>query len=110
MNQTLAFAVLIALMLVAANVPFLSERVFGILPWRRHGEPAIKSFWLRFVEVLIFYCVVIGIGFAFEGQLGNRFTQAWDFYAITLAIFLVCAYPGFVWRYLMRRRGANRRG
>lgn len=105
MNQTLAFAVLLALMLVAANIPFLSERVFGILPWRRNGQPAVKSFWLRFLEVLVFYGIVIGIGFAFEGQLGNRFSQDWDFYAITLAIFLVCAYPGFVWRYLRRRRG-----
>lgn len=106
MSQTLAIVVLIALMVVAANIPFLSERVLGLIPLRRAGQPHVKSFWLRVGEVLVFYAVLIMIGFAFEAQLGNRFTQGWQFYAITLAVFLVCAYPGFVWRYLMRRRGA----
>jgi len=80
--------------------------VMGLVPWRRAGVPQVKSFWLRVGEVLVFYAIVIAIGFAFESQLGNRFAQGWQFYAITLAVFLVCAYPGFVWRYLMRRRGA----
>lgn len=106
MNQTLAIVVLIGLMAIAANIPFLSERVLGLVPWRRAGVPVVKSFWLRLAEVLVFYTIVILIGFAFESQLGNRFYQGWQFYAITLALFLVCAYPGFVWRYLMRRRGA----
>ncbi len=110
MNQTLAFVVLIALMVVAANIPFVSERVLGIFTWKRGGQPAVKSFWLRFLEVLVFYGVVIAIGFAFEAQLGNRFVQTWEFFAITLGVFLVCAYPGFVWRYLMRRRGARHHG
>lgn len=109
MSQSLAFAVLIILMLVAANIPFVSERVLGVFPWRPRREGKGKSFWLRFLEVLVFYGIVVVIGFAFEAQLGNRFRQTWEFYAVTLAIFLVCAYPGFVWRYLMRRRGVRPR-
>ena len=103
-NQTLAYAVLIVLMVVAANIPFVSERVLGIIGWKKNGQPTTKSFWLRLLEVLVLYVIVVLVGFAFEAQLGNRFAQGWEFYAITLAIFVVCAYPGFVWRYLRRRR------
>ena len=47
MNQTLAVWLLIALALVSANLPFLTERVFAVLPWKRAGQPAAKPFWLR---------------------------------------------------------------
>jgi len=110
MNQTLAIAVLIALMAVAANIPFVSERLLGVVPWHRREAGAAKPFWLRLLELLVLYAVVIAIGFAFESRLGNRFAQTWEFYAITLAVFLVCAYPGFVWRYLMRHKGVRSTG
>jgi hypothetical protein len=35
--------------------------------------------------------------------IGNVFTQRWEFYAITLSLFVVMAFPGFVFRYLLRR-------
>ena len=43
------------------------------------------------------------LGFTFESALGNRFAQTWEFYAITLSLYLVLAYPGFVYRYLFKR-------
>ena len=43
------------------------------------------------------------LGFTFESVLGNRFAQTWEFYAITLSLYLVLAYPGFVYRYLFKR-------
>ncbi|WP_313622228.1 DUF2818 family protein [Achromobacter sp.] len=103
MNQTLAVWLLIALALVSANLPFLTERVFAVLPWKQGGAAAPKPFWLRLVEVLVFYAIVGALGFAFESALGNRFAQTWEFYAITLSLFLVLAYPGFVYRYLFKR-------
>ena len=102
MNQTAAVWLLIALALVSANLPFLSERVFALLPYKRAGVHAPKPFWLRLCEVLVWYAVVGLLGFAFEAQLGNRFAQAWEFYAITFSLFLVLGYPGFVYRYLSR--------
>ncbi|ARP75690.1 MULTISPECIES: DUF2818 family protein [Bordetella] len=104
MNQTAAVWLLIALALVSANLPFLSERVFALLPYKRGGVHAPKPFWLRLCEVLVWYAVVGLLGFAFEAQLGNRFAQAWEFYAITLSLFLVLGYPGFVYRYLYKKR------
>ncbi|CFO08103.1 membrane protein [Bordetella pertussis] len=54
--------------------------------------------------MLVWYAVVGLLGFAFEAQLGNRFAQAWEFYAITFSLFLVLGYPGFVYRYLYKKR------
>ncbi|VCU70976.1 hypothetical protein PIGHUM_03056 [Pigmentiphaga humi] len=103
MKQTLAIYVLILLALVTANLPFLSERVFGALAFRRGGTPAVKPFWVRLAEVLVLYLVVGAVGLAFEASLGNVFQQGWQFYAITLTLYLVLAYPGFVYRYLFKR-------
>jgi Protein of unknown function (DUF2818). len=103
MDQALAVWLLIALALASANLPFLTERVLAVLPWKRNGQPAPKPFWLRLAEVLVYYVIVGALGFAAEASLGNRFAQGWEFYAITLCLYLVLAYPGFVYRYLLRR-------
>lgn len=66
-----------------------------------------KPFFPRLLEVLVLYALVGTLGFAFESSIGNPFAQTWEFYAITLSLFLVLAYPGFVYRYLMRRRKAH---
>lgn len=105
MGQTPAVAVVLVVMMVGANLPFLTERVFGLFSWRRGAEA--KPFWLRLAEALVLYALALIVGFALEARMGNRFEQAWEFYAITLAVFLVCGYPGFVWRYLLRRRRAG---
>jgi len=43
------------------------------------------------------------VGWAFESALGNVFPQNWEFFAITLTLFAVLAFPGFVFRYLLKR-------
>jgi hypothetical protein len=109
MNQTLAVWLLIILAALAANLPFLTERIFGLFPFRRGGAPAVKPFWLRLGEALVLYFLIGFVGYAFEGELGNRFQQGWEFYAITLCLYVVLGYPGFVYRYLYRRgsKGAS---
>lgn len=102
MNTTVAIALVIALMLVLANLPFFTERVLGVVGWHKAG--ALKPFWVRVLELVVGYAVVVAVGFALESRIGNRFDQGWEFYAITGTLFLVCGYPGFVWRYLRRQR------
>lgn len=175
MNQSFAVWLLIGLSLLTANLPFILERPFLVLPWTQKGEPTApawlqwifsllffglliglayfsftliggafisasdplsallfmvkalgmvalivlllvypgwrarshtieKSFFVRLLEVLVFYALVGLLGFAFEINIGNSFAQTWEFYAVTLSLFLVLGYPGFVYRYLMRRR------
>jgi Protein of unknown function (DUF2818). len=76
--------------------------------WRSKDRVVKKSFFERLLEVLVFYVLVGALGFALEANMGNSFSQTWEFYAITLCLFLVLAYPGFVYHYLLRH-GRHRR-
>jgi hypothetical protein len=48
--------------------------------------------------------VVGAIGLLFERRVGQIAPQGWEFYAVTAALFIVLAFPGFTWRYLMKHR------
>ena len=52
----------------------------------------------------LMYFVVLGLARALEAARGPVYPQNWEFYAVTVFLFLVLAYPGFVWRYLWKRR------
>lgn len=92
------FVVMLAVM--AANLPFINERVLGVVPWRM----TVKPLWVRLGELIVLYFLVGGIAYLLEARIGNTFRQGWEFYAITGCLFLVLAYPGFVFRYLRRKR------
>ena len=92
------FIVLLAV--AAANVPFLNQRLFGAVPF----GAAKKSGWIRIGELIVLYFVVGALGFMLEARAGNRFEQGWQFYAITFCLFLVFAFPGFTFQYLVKRR------
>ncbi|WP_118182041.1 DUF2818 family protein [Paraburkholderia phosphatilytica] len=92
------FIVLVAL--VGANLPFLNQRLFAFVPMRAEK----KSAWLRIGELIVLYFAVGALGFLLEARAGNRFEQGWQFYAITFSLFVVAAFPGFAWQYLVKRR------
>jgi hypothetical protein len=85
---------------VAANLPFLLDRhLLAVIPLK-----ASKSLAVRLAELVAWYLLVGGLGLALEQRAGRIAPQGWEFYAITGALFLTFAFPGFVWRYLLRRR------
>lgn len=92
------FIVLLAL--VGANLPFFNQRLFAVAPL----PAAKKSAWIRIAELIVLYFAVGLIGFYLEARAGNRFEQGWQFYAITVSLFVVCAFPGFTFQYLVKRR------
>ena len=100
MDVSVSAWLVILLAVGAANIPFFNERLFALIPL----PLALKPVWLRLVELLILYFVVLAIAWALEERIGNVFRQGWEFYVITACLFLVFAFPGFVWRYLRRRR------
>lgn len=63
-----------------------------------------KPFIDRLLEAMVGYVLIGTLGFTLELDMGNAFPQRWEFYAVTLALFLVLGYPGFVWRYMMKRK------
>ena len=92
------FIVLLAL--AGANLPFVNQRLFAFVPLKA----ARKSAWLRIGELIVLYFVAGAFGFMLEARAGNRFEQGWQFYAITFSLFLVFAFPGFTFQYLVKRR------
>lgn len=91
---------IILLALCGANLPFVNHRLFGVF---RVGYPR-KPLWLRLLEVVALYAVVGVIAYLLESRAGNVFAQGWEFYAVTGCLFIVFAFPGFVYRYLRKHR------
>lgn len=102
MNQSAAVWLLILLAVVAANLPFINERLFAVFPVKRFVD-GIKPFWVRVLELLFWYGVIGLLGMLFERMIGNIFAQRWEFYVTALSLFVVLAFPGFVIRYLLKR-------
>jgi len=103
-DVSLASWFVILLALFSANLPFFNERLFAVIPTRRTA----KSVWCRLLELLVLYIIVGLIARWIEARIGSVFPQGWQFYAVTVCLFLVFAYPGFVLRYMRKRRSGNR--
>ncbi|MFT4268147.1 MAG: DUF2818 family protein [Xenophilus sp.] len=88
--------------LLAANLPFVNERLLAVLPLP--GGAGRKSLAVRLAELAVLYFAAGGVGLLFEQRLGQIAPQGWEFYAVTAALFLVLAFPGFTWRYLLKHR------
>jgi Protein of unknown function (DUF2818) len=95
MGQTQYIYLVIALAFIAANLPFLIFNRFRQKP---------TTFAMRLALLALAYFAVGGVGFAIESHLGKTTGQGWEFYAITAALFLTFAFPGFVYRYLLRHK------
>lgn len=92
------YLVLILLALVAANLPWFSDRLFYLIPVRN------KHLGWRLLELFVLYFVVGGIAYLVErSSMGQVAPQGWQFYATTGSLFIVFAFPGFVWRYMWRK-------
>lgn len=103
MDAGIASWLVIAIAIAAANLPFFNEKIFALLPvrWRSPAKPLIA----RLGEMAVLYFAVGAIGLALETQIGSRFPQTWEFYAISACLFLVLGFPGFILRYLRKGHG-----
>lgn len=99
MSLTVSIWFVIVLALLAANLPFFTQRLFGLLALR-----APKSLGVRLAELVVMYFLAGGVGLLLEQRAGQIAPQGWEFYAITAALFVTLAFPGFVWRYLVKHR------
>ncbi len=99
MTQIVSVWLLLLLAFCAANLPFVNSRLFAVGPAR-----AAKSLGMRLLELIFFYFLAGSAGLALEKRAGQIAPQTWEFYAITAALFLTFAFPGFVYRYLLHRR------
>jgi hypothetical protein len=94
-------AALLILALLLANLPFFSERILFL----RAAPGKGKHLGWRLLELVILYVVTGAVAWLLEARAGQVHRQSWEFYAITASLFLVFAYPGYVYRYLWRKPG-----
>ena len=82
--------------IIAANLPWLSERLFGVISVK-NGK---KSAWLCFLEWAILYFLIGFVALGIEKKFTSEiYSQDWEFYATTLCLFIVFALPGFIYRF-----------
>jgi hypothetical protein len=95
-----AWAVLMVLSAaaIAANLPFVNERLFALGP-----RLAPKAVAWRLLELLVYAGAVAVLGRMLEARIGQVSPLRWEFVAVWLCAFLTLAFPGFVWRYLRRQ-------
>ena len=99
MVQHFSVWLVLLMAVLAANLPFFSERFLGLVPFKQGFKPAPA----RLAELVLLYFVAGASGLLLEKRAGQIASQGWEFYAVTAALFLTLAFPGFVWRYLLRR-------
>ncbi|RYX93227.1 MAG: DUF2818 family protein [Comamonadaceae bacterium] len=99
MSQTVSIWLVLLVAFIAANLPFVSQRIMAVVPWRQG-----KTLFIRLLELIAFYFVAGGFGLLLENRGSQIAPQTWEFYAITGALFITLAFPGFIWRYLLKHR------
>ena len=94
MGSSAAVWLVLLVAIVAANLPFINERLFIVGP-----RQSPKLIGWRLLELVVGWGLTLALGFALEARAGQTQAQGWEFYAA-----LGFAFPGFVWRYLRRHR------
>jgi hypothetical protein len=98
-SNTVSVWLVIVVAFLAANLPFVNQRLLGVFPLRRP-----KPLALRLAELVAMYLLAGGLGLLLEQRAGQIAPQKWEFYAITGALFITFAFPGFIWRYLWKHK------
>lgn len=81
---------------LAANLPWISERLFGVIKLKS----GTKSVWMSLLEWFIMYLLIGMVALGIEKKFtSDIYSQGWEFYASTLCLFLVFALPGFIYRF-----------
>jgi hypothetical protein len=99
MTLDTAVWVLIVTAIVLANIPwFFQNRLFLLLPVQT------KSVWINLVEWFVYFLLIGALAFMLEkNAMGQVQAQDWEFYAVTVFMFAIFSFPGFIYRYNLRR-------
>lgn len=104
--QTGIIWLLLAVAILAANLPWMSERIFFVMTPKAGHK---RAGW-RLLEWLVLYFVVGFLALGLERQAtGEIQHQGWEFYVVTLCLFMVFALPGFIYRHQLRPHLARHR-
>ena len=88
--------ILLLIAFLVANLPWFSNRLFYVIPLKH--QP--KAFGWCVLELVALYFVMGAVAFYTErATMGQVASQNWEFYAVTGSLFIVLAFPGFVYKY-----------
>ena len=100
MTLSSAALLLLAVAVLAANHPWLSQRIFFAFPPPADG----KAGWMRCLEWLVNFGLVLLFGLGLERKInGVIHTQQWEFFVVGFLFFMVLAMPGFIYHYDLSR-------
>jgi len=99
MNIDLAVWLLISTAIVLANIPwFFSNRLFLVITVPH------KKFWLSALEWCLYFGLMAGFAYLLEkNAMGAVQSQDWEFYAVNVFMFAIFSFPGFIYRYNLRK-------
>ncbi len=105
MTTSLAVYSLILLSFILANLPWLNQRLFAVVPLATS-----KAFWLRLLEWIAGFGLAALLAWRFElgctsvsaflglsSCAGEIYAKTWEFYSVTFVLFAVFALPGFIY-------------
>jgi Protein of unknown function (DUF2818) len=97
MSVSLSIWIIIAVTVVAANLPFLSKKFFLFISINGGKTLPVYAF-----ELFIYYILIGSLGLFVENNISQIASQNWEFFAVTYALFVTFSFPGFVYRYLLK--------
>jgi len=95
MNMSLIGSLFLILAFVAANLPWFSDRFFFFFT----PENGAKKAWMLLLEWLFLYFFVGLLALGIEKKItGVIHEKGWEFYSIGFCLFMIFAFPGFIYR------------
>ena len=98
MSVDQAVWLLLVTAMILANIPWiLSNRLFLFI------KVPNKSFVVNLLEWLLYFILTGIFAYLLESKsMGHVQPQDWEFYAITFFMFIIFAFPGFIYRYNLK--------
>ncbi|MBN2647110.1 MAG: DUF2818 family protein [Thiotrichales bacterium] len=98
MDTSQAVWLLLLTAIVLANIPFImGNRLFLVF------KLAHKSIVVNLIEWFVYFLITGLFAYLLEQKsMGNVASQEWEFYTIVLFMFMIFAFPGFIYRYNLK--------
>lgn len=96
--------VLLGIIFFAANLPWFSDKLLYVVPLNRNNQTASSkhSGWCLLELIILYFLMGALVWYAEKATFGQVVHQDWEFYAVTGCLFLVFAFPGFVYKVLWK--------
>ena len=100
MSIDFAINLLIVTAIILANLPWIMARhIFLFFPLKQE-----KTLGIVLLEMSAYFLMTVVLGYLLEGKtMGNHMSQAWEFWVTVVFLFMIFSFPGFIYRYNLRK-------